>query len=592
MKMRPLVLTQPTYRQSRARQGFVEPPLSADAPHPLDAHRQRQVFTPMTSMSPLFSLVLLLILLAGSSAGCVIQTAPEILTSMSEYLNRSGILPIFLCLFAVGIVFILLAAGVEIKIAKLSVVIKPSDNRAGRILLAVLGIFMLSLAGLLGFFEFQWRTASLLPPPTSPIYLSKSVSLPFVEGRTSVSGRVSFDNYQDEFKKHYSKLTIQATIVDADGEQIKLNKTVDRHGQFAFDIPVSTRPPMTVAWSADDLGDYVLGPIEIDLPAWQASRRADISFVFEEIDDFFDRHKDEAIEAVRACDVERADAGLTALLAVLERFDSGPGSTAQTWPHDIHRDLANEAAELQSCAQDRSTFERKWRREAIKRATTRTSRVYAMNAWAGYSTQVYRPGGRAWPDLTLLDVDLVQEEYRDLLRKDLHLIMEKLAETSVRALVSNPIHLPAIAGCLSDGQREALQSFESVLSEPERVNLNRMMNVISGLQRVVMPEWLLGTWINYPSKDQGGEIEIVRQRVLDGFEYRMWITPLRNERRIERNLAFTPSEFKLCRFTINDNSMGRPTFEVLDPGQGGPLRRESDGETFLHKDGNAESSSR
>ena len=83
------------------------------------------------------------------------------------------------------------------------------------------------------------------------------------------------------------------------------------------------------------------------------------------------------------------------------------------------------------------------------------------------------------------DVVLDRDEYRHYLRKDLQLVMAKLAEEPVPELVSNAISSPAIAGCLSDGQREALQSFESVLSEPEKVNLNRMVNVLSGLQRIV-----------------------------------------------------------------------------------------------------------
>lgn len=526
-----------------------------------------------TSLSPLFSLVLLLTLLAAF-AGCGMPMMPADILEDSRDIFPVG-------LFAVAIVFILLAAGVEIKILALGR-FRPPDNRAGRILLAVLGVSMLSfLAG------HAWLALlNNRDNPSIPSIDSEFVEPPFDESSSSVpvSGDVSFDNdgTRTAFKERYSKkLTIHAAGTDAEGTAIKLEATVDLDGQFAFDVPVSTRAQMKVTWSADDLGDYVLWPIEIKVPAWQAINRTDISFVFEKIDEFYHRHKDAAIEAVRACNFERADDVLTALLPVLERFiDQNPNSQKPTWPHDIHRDLANKAdrvAKSQDCAQDRSTFERKWRRGAIERATTPEGRIYAMNAWATYSREVYRPSEMAWPDRTLLTVDLDEKEYRDFVRADMQLVMEKLDRARVRELVSNAIDPPAITGCLNDGQQDALHLFKSTLSTKiEEVNLNRMMNAISGLQRIL----LIGTWIDYPAPSMG-KIEIGREQGGDGYRYRF--SPHNsNEEPGSGELTFAPERFAPCRFeTVVDTPGRRFVYVILEgPGQDGHLRMEPSGQVF------------
>ena len=89
-----------------------------------------------TSLSPLLSLVLLLTLLVAS-AGCGMPVLPA---DMLENFDSRDIFS--LGLFVVAIVFILLAAGVKIKIPTLGR-LRPPDNKAGRIFLAVLGLFML-----------------------------------------------------------------------------------------------------------------------------------------------------------------------------------------------------------------------------------------------------------------------------------------------------------------------------------------------------------------------------------------------------------------------------------------------------------------
>ena len=522
---------------------------------------RRQGFT---SLSPLFSLVLLLTPLVAS-AGCGMPVLPA---DILENFDSRDIFP--LGLFVVAIVFILLAAGVKIKIPTLGR-FRPPNNKAGRIFLAVLGLFMLVPAGLQllpGMSAFLEQFVKL-PPVESRRIVSNEVLFDGYRnafmGRRFVFGKVSFDNDEDVFKERYSKLTIHAD--GANAESTPVETTIERDGRFVFDVPVSTQAPMTITWSADNLGDYVLQPMEIVVPAWQARMRMNISFVFEKIDNLFGRHKDEAMKAVRACEFDRADDVLTTLRLVLERFfDQNPNSQKRTWPHDIRRDLANKAdrvAKSQDCAQDRSTFERKWRREAIERATTLESRARAMNMWAGYS-RLYRDGGD-WPDSTLREVSLEREEYRDFLREDLQLIMTKLTEMPVRELVSNAIDPSTISSCLNDGQRNAFSSFNSLLSNGhDRVNLNRMMNALSGLQHIATPYWRLGTWADYP-RAGGGDIEIVRResgQVDDEFDYHLWYQS--NTGCVSERLALVPEESAPHRFEVT--STPGYVFVILENG--------------------------
>lgn len=546
--------------------------------------RYRQMFMSMNSLQA--SILLLTPLMV--SAGCMMSMTPEIQVGQPDF-NSIGIY--LLCFFVIAIVLILLAAGVKIKAPGLGSY-TPPNNRVGRIFLAVLGVLMLSfLAGLVGVASLSGLVALQrqdMPDRRSP---KIEMSAPSADDRIiTVSGAVSFEKYENAFKEHYSKLKIHATGTDA--ESTPIVATVDLDGRFAFDVPINMQASLTVTWNTDSLGHYVLSPTEINVPVWQASKRSDISFAFENVGDFFYRHKIEAIEAVRACKVEKADAGLTALLAVLERFGEGLEPQAQTWPHEVYHELADElAANHQSCTRNVWMFERKWRREAIERATNRDSRIRAMSAWADYSTRVYRPNLRPWPDLTLSDVSLVREEYRKFLEMDLQLITNKLREEAVRILVKTTTDPPAISGCLNNGQREALQSFESVLSEP--VNLNRMMNVLSGLQRIVDEPWELGTW-NYPV-DGKGELQIVRRRNRDGgFEYSYKATLYKFNQAPPGRLMFAPVVAAPCRFeTITDTARGRFVFTILEgPGNHRPLQMEPGNGTLYPRDGSAGSSAR
>lgn len=520
----------------------------------------------MPQVGSLLSLVLLL----AASAGCSID--PEDVGNLVDRLRSSDIS--YLCLLIVAVLFVLLAAG-----ASFPGGCSISAGRA-RIFLAVVGVSMLFCLVAVQFMRDS------CPEPAVERREDMMLSVESVESSSSMltrtmSGEVSFGPYEDEFEERYSRLTINF-MGDA-----SFDVEVDSDGRFSNDVPFSRQTPLKVTWHGD-LDEYVLWPMEIDVPATQDEEPTDISFTFRKIDDVFVRQKEEAIRAVRACEFETADVVLDGLLAALGQVD-GRIPRAQAWPHNIHRDLANEV-EFQSCAQDRSTFERKWRRGAIERATTPESRIYAMNAWANYSREVYRPSGRAWPDLTLSDVGLAREEYRNLLRSDLQLIRTQLDGRPVRALVSNAMDPPAIAGCLSDGQRDALRLFESTLSaELEEVNLNRMMNTISGLQRVVMPRWLLGTWIDYPRKGEG-EIEIVRNRVGEvgnEFEYHYEFRRYQSDEGSGLGeLTFAPKESEQCRFaTVGSVPGSRFIFMIHSSGQDGLLERKPDGRKFPLKPG-------
>ena len=229
-----------------------------------------------------------------------------------------------------------------------------------------------------------------------------------------LSGEVSFTAYEDEFENYYSTLRIGR------GRQFSQAR-IDSDGQFTIDVPFWS----TVTWRAVEPSEYMLWPMEIDPPAGRSGSPTSLSFEFLKIDDVFIRQKNEAIQAIRECEFEKADVVLNVLLPILEQFtDRVP--RAQTWPHDVHRDLANETAAHRDCADGDGggsmSFERKWRRETIERATALEGKIFAMNTWAGLSREMYRPQELAWPDATLVDVDLVSEGYRDSLREDLQLV--------------------------------------------------------------------------------------------------------------------------------------------------------------------------
>ena len=488
-----------------------------------DAHHGLQRARGAASRPGLRHSPFLSVLLLPVFAGCV--PMPE---DQTTNIDSNVWLLTLLGLLAVAIGFILLAAGVRIKIPWLGSFRPPeSKNWTGRIFLAVLGV-SLSLA-ILHYGRDVWEQdvndngnvtlangAGVVAGAGAETSAGDtSGDIPEVTPVERLSGTVTIPAaYADAFEKYHSTLVIYSDRLSEESEA-----TVDSGGRFAVDVPSSS----TVRWRAVEPSEYVLWPMEIDPPAGRNRNSTSLSFEFLKIDDLFVRQKDDAIQAVQKCEFERADAVLNALLPVLEQLGDSVSWT-QTWPHDVHRDLANEAVAHRSCADGDGggsmSFERKWRRGVIERATTKEERIFAMNTWAGLSREMYRPQELAWPDATLVDVDLISEGYRDSLREDLQLVKTKLARSEIRDVVSNEIVPTGIGDCLDVGQREALRAFETLLSEPVReVNLNRLMNAISGLQRIVSPHWQLGTWIDYPDTGDG-EIEIIREWKVDRFEYR------------------------------------------------------------------------
>lgn len=467
-------------------------------------------------LNPLIPLVLLQTVLAG----CVVLEDPADMAA-SDILR--------LCLLAVAVLFILLSAGVRIKIPKIGRY-RPPVNPMGRFFLAVLGVSVLSFVGLqwLGFdFSTEEGPSSVeFIEPEDPGE-SDEFEEP-AEPAISLAGRVSFGDYENVFEEHYSKLTVHATE--------NASSNVQPDGSFSISVPASTQMPVKITWRGDMGGDYVLWPMEIDSSA--------DGFTVERIEDIYVRQKNTAIGAVENFEFERADDILNELLTAEEWFEP-------SWAYAVHRDLANKAEEHRMHLRYDWEFERKWRREAIVRATGLDDRIRAMNMWAGYSRVYQDWNGWEWTT-TLLDVT---PEYLDFLREDMELIMTKLAEEPVGELVSNAPRV--IADCLNPGQREALRSFESVLSEPEEVTLNRMMNVISGLNRVVASR--LGPWNYY-----GGEIEIIIEPADDGFEYQLEINHQSNTERIL--VEFMPTEDASCRFIMGTESDPDRVYVVRESG--------------------------
>ena len=518
------------------------------------------------------------VLLLPAFTGCVRLSESQDLMENVWPLTLLGLL-------VVAIGFLLLAAGVPIKIPWLDR-FQPPD-RAGRIFLAVFGGLLIPATLAILYYSFgrdareQQSVNDNESVPTPPVV----EEVPEIRSER-LSGTVSFRAaYEDAFENYHLTLRIGSDRLSEESEA-----TVDRDGRFTIDVPSTSRSPVT--WRAVEPNEYVLWPMEIDPLAGRSGSSTSLSFEFLEIDDLFVRQKDEAIRAIQECEFERADAILNALLPVLEQLGDSV-SRAQTWSHDVHRDLANEAVAHRDCADGDGggsmSFERKWRREAIERATTLEGKILAMNTWAGLSREMYRPQELAWPDASLVDVDLISEGYRDSLREDLQLVKTELARPQTRSVVSNEIASTGIGGCLDVGQREALRTFGTLLSEPvEEINLNRLMNAISGLQRIVAPYWLLGTWIDYP--DEGyGEIEIIRERVADGFEYYFRFTQHDGSRIGEGALTLEPEQSASCRFEVTDGSSdrdNRDSFVILEDGR---LRNEFTNRHYPAKDASAES---
>ena len=305
-----------------------------------------------------------------------------------------------------------------------------------------------------------------------------------------------------------------------------------------------------------------------------------MTFLFRNINDVLHSQMKTATQQASSGGHGSADTILDDLVGVLQMLMSDDGaesgslvSQLESWLYSIHRDLANASKkyrdsanadgnyhELVDVTEKQINLERKWLLARISRSTTAEEAILAINSWATYSKEVYRAQGMDWPAAPLRVSLLRREDYRELMREDLELVRGELNER--RRALQAALEFPGAVSCLPDrdeGQTEALRAFDSLVAfDVANVDLSRLMNLITGLQRVLRTRVSLGTWVGYPN--EGFDTEIFRE---SGVGYFLSVRQAVVEDQVEGSRQqLTPApDAEACRF-----NRGNYTFEIRDDG--------------------------
>ena len=378
------------------------------------------------------------------------------------------------------------------------------STRGKRTVVAVLGA-VLFLIGV-------WH--SLTPTPEDPsknptvgpsggpeVATPKSTEAPEQEALASLSGSVSLPPHTDTFSKRHGDYSI--TVIPESSREI-ISGRIDTQGHFRVNgVPKETS--LTVSWTISKPGELILWP----------PRRSDVRFtshlrVFQvqALDNVFGNAKREMTEAIRARNFDRAAERLSQILQLFERLgidgewtDNCTVQKIRRWRFTIHRDLvdvADEARTSQGATADQVETEGQWRRRMIifslrQPDSDESLRDFArsVNSWAAYSREVFSRRQRSWPDRSLAsrtdgNTDLLQGGVdEELLLSDIALVVRQLQNPQVRALITEFSNDSTQMAQLKEGQRLAIESFTSLIERnPEQISLNRLMNLLSALQRI------------------------------------------------------------------------------------------------------------
>ena len=236
----------------------------------------------------------------------------------------------------------------------------------------------------------------------------------------------------------------------------RITSELKRTGQFSLNISRADATDLTVSWQWERPSDFVIWPLEQPVN----DSLGQLEFHFDRLSDVFLSEKKAMIEQVVVGKFDAAHDRLDTLKKLLIRVEEGQDlardsrliGQVRRWTYAIHRDLAKRAGEYRGppgvTQVDNATWmkEREWLRAAITAATKQTTAdaggdlAHAMNNWATFSRQVYRPGGEAWPDRKMAacpDRLLLREAvYCDYLREDIELVLSSLRSNEGQTLLA------------------------------------------------------------------------------------------------------------------------------------------------------------
>lgn len=406
-------------------------------------------------------------------------------------------------LIGIGVILVLVAilgGGVEVRKVKL----RQIPRGKPQIAVGVLGALLLCFGGI-GWAVDLTKTLLEIKKDLTPKEIH--VGTPPEQVDTLI-GTVAIPDHANEFSERHNDFTITAGT----SPTVEFSGSLDAQGQFRIEsVPVYS--PHTVSWSVSRPSMFTIWPLDHPpVPPGVALRE----FRFQPLDDVYGNEQRRMLEAVTTGSFSDADKRLTSLLRLFKRLGvdtvenndnpkAAPNADqVRRWRFTVHRHLADAASRFRAklgrsqITEEQVRIERNWRREMINTALMQASPdqslrdfARAANSWSEYARQVFSRRQQSWPDRTLASREmpsggefLERGSYADWLLDDIVLIRDKLMTPQIRKLVEENAKRPGLSG----GQRVAIDSFSSLVEQdPDRVSLNRFVNLLGALNQLVLP---------------------------------------------------------------------------------------------------------
>ena len=332
---------------------------------------------------------------------------------------------------------------------------------------------------------------------------------------TTLSGTVDPSYHEDNLRDRYTDYSILAT---PSGQTEEFSDRLDKRGQFHIVIVgIPQMADLNVSWGVSRPSEFVIWPLTYpSVPLGQKLQ----AFRFQRLPDVFGNEKRRMFEAVTSGNFGEANQRLKTVRQLFERLGVRDATTGpitgciRRWRFTIHRDLAQAAYEYRDrvgrseITRKHVQTEREWRRMMINKALDQPEDgqrlrdfARAANSWAQYAREVFSREQRSWPDRSLASREtengaefLAEDDrYAQWLLEDIVLIKKKLELPEIEKLVNENANRQAQLARLSDGQRQAVESFPTLLDQDAvSVSMNKFVNLLSALKLLAVSCRLAG----------------------------------------------------------------------------------------------------
>lgn len=271
----------------------------------------------------------------------------------------------------------------------------------------------------------------------------------------------------------------------------------ERNGKFIIN-DVEPSETIILTWDLFNECKYVLWPLDLS-PGKDLNYN---QFMFLAFNDAYGTQLQSIKKRINHGNFQNANAMLQEITDLYAYYGENSNIATLKKKYDLLKEITNAASLYRNevlvwrskISEEMVSFERLWRRERINLASYESFDVVSdlfvsMNGWSEFSRQMYSRNQEAWPDKSInnLGQDAAsffhKTEYKDLMSKDVRLILEKLNLPHVIEYINKRKHESNTR--LNYYPQQALDDSDNIIkSDANEISLSRLANLLTALNNI------------------------------------------------------------------------------------------------------------